>query len=182
MRLNLFLQLFTATKHKNGNLHLGHAQHARDFGILVAFEETQRENFGCARAQRRKRPAEDVAQLTRVVLRGCFFVERDILGVTPVADHVERLVDGRAPEVALLIFKGLGGVAAPDEAKKYLLEHIFGIGGISRDPIRCAEDEAMAFLEDSFNDTGCRGCVYLSDREFQGAPPSNLTTKDQARG
>jgi hypothetical protein len=51
------------------------------------------------------------------------------------------------------------------------LEHVFRVGRVTGNAVGRAEDEPVALLEDPFDGAGSRGCVDLSEREFQSTPP-----------
>jgi hypothetical protein len=56
---------------------------------------------------------------------------------------------------------------SPQQTQKYRLQHIFGVGGITGNPICRPKHEPVASFEDALNLAGHRNWPILSNREFQ---------------
>lgn len=156
---------------KNRHVHLRHAQHARDLGVRVAFKKSEREDLGGPGVQGSHCAPETILQFPLIVGTGRRFAERHGPGFLPAANDVERCVDGSAAQIALRFVQWFSRRVATKQAKEYRLQHVLGVGGIAGHPVRRPEDQSMTFLENPFDLGRDRSYVFLSDREFQGAPP-----------
>ena len=161
---------------------LRHAEHARDLGVGMAFKEAEREDFRRPWTQGGERAPEAVPQLPLIAWPGWRVLKRHAGLFLPGAHDIEGGVDGRAAEIALGIGERLRRAVAPQEAEEDRLEHVFGVGGVACNTVRRPKDEPVAILEHPLDLAGDRGYFFLSDREFQGAPPVSVTTKDRERG
>ena len=86
------------------------------------------------------------------------------MGILPVAHQVNRRVDSCPAEVALVVVEGFGRIPAANQADKDLLQNVFGVGRVARDPVGRTEDETVSLLEDPLDRIGGRGRCSFSNR------------------
>jgi hypothetical protein len=180
--VHLVLQLLARAVQENRHVHLRHAEHACDLGVRMALEESQREDFRRPWSQGGEGAPETVAQFPLISGRGGRIVQGHDRRFLARAHQVERSVNGGAAEIAFGIIERLRRAVAAQQAQENRLEHVFGVGGVAGDAVRRTEDESVTVFENALDIAGDRRSIVLSDREFQGAPPVSVTTKDRVRG
>ena len=121
-----------------------------DLRIREVFEIAKREDFSRAGIEGCKRAAQAIAHFGgRVRPVAQRFAQRDGRRRAAAPQQIERCIHCRAPKVAFLLDWRRGGRIAAQQAQEDRLQNIFGVGGISGDPVCRPEDQPVILLEDS---------------------------------